>query len=785
MEQHLPVMMNGILQKSLNIRDDGCCLQHPDVTILEAGRVGHCHLCAMETKDAQLQFQLMGDTYTTLSSSFLFGTGESAASLSSNTQHSNSPVPQEKRSVGETKEQRRQQQQQQPLSSAEESLVEQKQQQVLLESILARWMQVQNQATTKGTDEEPQQQQQHLPRSLMALTIPLILNDLRKLASKVEGQQRIISNQSTQIQELKESLEEKHANTQDMLQTILQQVTKNASTTTTALATSASAPVDPSPRKQKLQKSSTAATPSVAASMASSSCPPLAAFSVTSVPASANVAGGSKNNSKAKSKEEKIFRAAPNSRRKMKRRPSASSKRSVRSLRSVDSSIKTPLTRHDSNKSFTLSELRMVSPAPPPQAKQSIAQQQQDATSKPLEIEFSSPLATAAKKTATNNISHDNNDNLEGSLNFNTLLTPMATTNNNAVTTTPMTDHSSRSRDITLDGSHHSLDHRDRDMPDLGAIFEDGLGDDMKSVKRKKFNLPANFGRTVEPMEIILEATLSGRHITGGKANNNNNNAGSNHGVLGTVGGEGSSNNNNSNHISNQHRRKLLPTSPEDVGLANDVDVTPYKYKTGKAKTMNTSTNTKNNKMAVVGHSSMQVFPTQEKVDVDVGLTGHMSLLMLDGRSASPDHDSDLSESIDSDEDDEDDETYYDDDDDDDLASYDQETLDDTTNNEPNDYSIENLKHEAGLEMIDMYGDRGTYSGTVAPDGDPTGFGTMKYDSGRFFKGKAEYCFFFSILSKNAKNFSVSAIRSNHLILHSKTRKGSGREADGMAREPC
>ena len=713
--------MNGILQKSLNLRDDGCCLQHPHVTVFEAdaGRLGQCHLCG------QQQNQL-GDTYTTLSSSFLF-TGESAASLLSSTHQSPSsrPVPQqqqEKRSVGERKEQP------QP-SSAEES--SQTQEQILLESILARWMQVQNQAIMKGRNES--QQQQHLPRSLMALATPLILNDLRQLASKVEGQQRIISNQSIQIQELKESLEEKHATTQDLLQTILQQVTKQAasSSTTAKLA----------PPSQKSKKISKVATSSVAASMASSSCPPLANFSVTSVTATstgnnnnnmvvAAAGGGSKSNSK-KSKEG-YYRAAPNSRRKLKRGPSASSKRSV------DSSIQTPLTRHDSNKSFTLSELRMVTPKSQQQqsTKPSSTVKSHQDTSKPREIEFSSPLAVP--KTATNKKSDcdTNESNLEGSLNFSTLLTPMG---NPIHTTTPiMTDHSSRSRDITLDGSHHSLEHhRDRDMPDLGAIFEDGLGDDMKSVKRKKFNLPANFGRKVEPMEIILEATLSGRHITSRNSaggNHNNKNSSSNNG--GTASGGQTSSNNNSSHISSQHRRKLLPTSPEDVGLANDVDVTPHKYKIGKTKTKNISTNKmSNNNMAVVGHSSLQVFPTQEKVDVDVGLSGHMSLLMLDNRSASPDHDSDLSESIDSDEEDE---TYFDDDDDD-LASYDQETLDDTAtnnNSEPNDYSIENLKHEAGLEMIDMYGDRGTYSGTVAPDGDPTGFGTMKYDSGRFFKGK-------------------------------------------------
>ena len=88
--EQLPAM-NDLLLKSLNIRTDGSCSQHPSVTLWDKngsgfrGVLGQCDLCAMEVKKKGIDgMKQLGDTYTTFSSSFLFGTGESAASLSSN-----------------------------------------------------------------------------------------------------------------------------------------------------------------------------------------------------------------------------------------------------------------------------------------------------------------------------------------------------------------------------------------------------------------------------------------------------------------------------------------------------------------------------------------------------------------------------------------------------------------------------------------------------------------------------------------------------------------------------
>ena len=64
--------------------------------------------------------------------------------------------------------------------------------------------------------------------------------------------------------------------------------------------------------------------------------------------------------------------------------------------------------------------------------------------------------------------------------------------------------------EIELEGSNRSLDRTD--LPDfeagMEAIFEEGLGGDLASVKRRKFRIPPSYGKRAsnQPMEIILES---------------------------------------------------------------------------------------------------------------------------------------------------------------------------------------------------------------------------------------------------------------------------------------
>jgi hypothetical protein len=238
--------------------------------------------------------------------------------------------------------------------------------------------------------------------------------------------------------------------------------------------------------------------------------------------------------------------------------------------------------------------------------------------------------------------------------------------------------------EIALDGSHHSLDRND--MPDVAAIFEEGFGADLRREKMKKFQIPANYNTrrqssaaAVKPMEIILEMTA--------EANNPNNN-----------------NNNRS-------ERKLIPLSPQEMGFMDTCTNTEQHPDDAKPK--------KKPKQGQLGHPSL-------------------SLVTLDAADPSA-QESDLSDSDHhSNQDDDDDDEEEEEEDESEFAeeSREESAPQGPFDTEPNDYSIENLQQVSRYNMMDMYGDRGIYTGTLGADKEPSGFGTMKYDSGRFYKGE-------------------------------------------------
>ncbi|CAB9522212.1 whole genome shotgun sequence [Seminavis robusta] len=587
-------MMSELFHRSLGIRQDGRCHRHPDVCIMEPGAssLGSCHLCAMEAHKELLR----DDTATTMSNSFFWSSAASLSltssfrtpQISNGSKHYNATTSGNSAAGGSGRQpyhppHQQQQHQQQPSS---EEMAEKQQQQQFFESIITRWVQVQDGSLQQS----------------IALSTPLILHELRKLEAKVHQQEATIQSQQKTIQELRQSIDQKHTATQELLQTILQTVVSSSSNNNNN--NNSSNKVEEEEEEEKQEN-----IPFV-------------------IPTTRKARNNTTNNGKSNNTPQQ-------QRTTLKRRPSMNSMKSAQ--RSIDSGVKQPLTRHDSNASFTINDLQ-PHPLTPTRGRGG-------AMSASQPIQFTSPLP--AHEIQIMSLSH-------------TQLSPKT--------------------EIALDGSHHSLERSD--LPDMEAIFEEGFGKEMLQEKKKKFQIPPNYSRrqsaaaqqgSSRPMEIILE--------TNEKSN-----------------------------------RKLMidHSSPEEILGFKDMDMVALQ---------NVLTPLKNKKQQ------------QNKNSNNMGVEGHVSLVTLDAGS---DHASDLSESDHhapsqvtsvGDDDDEDDETH------DDTAPAEPPQVF-LMDQEPNDYSFENLQHVSRYKMIDMYGDRGTYTGTLGDDKEPSGFGTMKYDSGRFYKGE-------------------------------------------------
>lgn len=584
--------MAELFQKSLGIREDGSCYRHPDIPIMEQGSscLGTCHFCAME-KQKEIN---RDDTATTMSNSFFWS---SAASLSLTSSFRQGDGRNGSGGGGGNNEATGPSSQQ----ATGEGNTEKQQQQQFFESIVARWVQVQD---------------GNLQQSI-ALSTPLILHELRKLETQVHTQEAVIEKQQQTIDELRQSIETKHDSTQALLQTILQTVSATTGTTVTPTTPTANG-IKKMVSSDQLDYESSLIKP----------------------PSTRGVPGRT------------------SSRRGTHRRPSIgvnsvrSATRSVAShARSVDERVKQPLTRHDSNRSFTIQDLNVVS------AQQNKLQQLEQAAQAKEQAPVSQDSNDNNEITPTKEQEQEKDHGASQPIEYSTPL-PAAEMKFLSASEKDLTI----SQEIALEGSNRSLDHAD--MPDfetsMEAIFEDGIGNELASVKKKKFQIPASYGK--KPMEIILES------------------------------GE-----------PRQSERKMLPETPEEMGMDMGASLT------GNAK-------------AFV-ESSPKPGGVASPDDPKLG----MSCVTLDAASAA----SELSDSESEDESvrsDDPESIFY--------GQEGKETASWVDDDDEEDYNMEDLQHVSRYKMIDMYGDRGTYTGTLGPDNDPTGFGTMKYDSGRFYKGE-------------------------------------------------
>jgi len=672
--------MNTLLQKTLNIRDDGCCSIHPDVLVLEEGApcLRQCHLCSDEKMP-------LGNYATLLSSSFLLGAAAEPFLIANNNNNNTTDS-----SGDESKEQPSDHTGNNDDDQDDSILNERRQQQALLESILGRWLQVQSTTAAvspslsssntnhnhKNNNNSPRIPSDQIPIPAMskhsrttlmtAATTRLMLQDMRQLTTRVEQQQTTLEKQHELILELQKSLQEQSQTTQELCRTILQHVSANNNNNNNNITNDGD---NNTQVKSVGQKD----------------------------PVSSNTAGAvyhsipkPKNNDNNNGQVGISRRLTPSKTPTTRSVPSQRSRRKVprraTSQRSVDSSIRQPLTRHDSNCSFSLA--------------------------------------------ATNNSSNNNNNNH--------VVTPSSNNNrrqgqgqghsgNGRVELSLQHLQSRSSTEIALDGSHHSFERHA--MPDLDAIFEDGCGDDLATIQRKKFNLPANLA-----MEIILESHRQNSN----RENHDNEETEQQQEQKQQQQQQQQQQQDNNSHsnreISIASVNDILADSSADAAVVGD-DVMDFPTSPDDVfdirssnQEMNPAPEVHNNNAATNkvdpkwGHSSMVEFATQDKVDVNLGVTGHMSLLELNVRDQD-DH-SDLSESQYMDM------TNIDDDEEDDEADNMQHEDDNGQ-----DYDESQLKQVSGLIIVDMYGDRGTYTGTVGPAKDPNGFGTMKYDSGRFYKG--------------------------------------------------
>ena len=142
--------INVLFQKSLGIREDGKCNRHPEVPILDHSKttIGICDMCAMEAAHREQQHNQQNgkeDAYATMSNSFWSSAGtlslasgpahvqnrlNNSMNFNSHRNDSSAPKPP--------------QYEHQFRQSPSEDNSERQQQQQLLDSILARWCQLQD-----------------------------------------------------------------------------------------------------------------------------------------------------------------------------------------------------------------------------------------------------------------------------------------------------------------------------------------------------------------------------------------------------------------------------------------------------------------------------------------------------------------------------------------------------------------------------------------------------------------------------------------------------------------
>lgn len=804
--------MNELFHKSLAIREDGTCQHHPEVVVLERGAhcIGNCHLCALACQQNNLRSpgKDPNDTFSTTatSSSFfgssaasleLFGSPASAASLDANHNNHN-----------KSSNKHRQQQQQ------------------FLDSILSRWVQVHDdphngqnlqQSIAFSTpliihelrrlvSKVEQQEQtiqkqavtiqdlQHTMKSHHATTQELLQSILQTVTSAASTAATAVDNngntsnnaelaaavgpQITMIKEISQRLIE---SCQSLSATeLLNSMVVPDPTTTGASFSPPTKKDNASVTNNRAVHHRTTAIPKeeeefyeddeedavtdvdipikidVDTTKENGNNIP-AAINTTSAAAAAAAAAPTPHIANTRKKQ---TQASP-SRQHHHHRPRGGG--SLASTRSIDSSVKQPIPRHDSNRSFSLRDLhpsaaavKQIQQKQQLKKEQKAAQQQQKLKYNPhndqLQRDLSASQPIMSFYSETEPLPHSEYQKMSSS--------------QNQIAFNPKSE-------IALDGSHHSLSYRHRhDLPDITEIFEEGIGAELASVKRNKFRVPSNYGGPKTPTN----------------ANNNNSNEKSK-----------SNHKSNTNHASNDHDgndnnsrpmeiileaasptsqprdsvRKLIPTTPMQVGLEIDPN-------TG-LETLDDVVDALHSSFAVDHdpHTSNKRNSLMSKNGDITGIEHHMSFVSLGAASEAPPDDSDLSESLihaddEDDDDDEDEHTHDDDDDDDDEHTRDEDDEDEEMDEDDeinhthddddedsqdddeeqeqqhsdeessyhlqdeasNDYAFEDLPHVTKHKMIDLYGDRGTYTGTVGPDNDPTGFGTMKYDSGRFYKGE-------------------------------------------------